>query len=42
MSMLLFAVIGAKINAGAAYWMLYIGYCAIKLSEAIKAARKRH
>lgn len=42
MSMILFALIGAKLNAGALYWAAFIIYCAVSLSAAIKSARGKH
>lgn len=35
MSIVLFAIIGAKIGAGAAYWICFGVYCAIKAVQAI-------
>lgn len=31
MQIVLFAILGAKIHAGAAYWICYAVYCAIKV-----------
>lgn len=41
MSTVLFAIIGATIEAGTAYWICFGGFCAVKLTKAIlKAAEK--
>ena len=40
MSIILFAIIGAKINAGVAYWICFGVYCAIHTFKAIKATIK--
>lgn len=41
MSIALFAIIGATIEAGTAYWICYGGFCAVKLTKAIvKSAEK--
>lgn len=31
MSIVLFAIIGATINAGTAYWICFSGFCVVKL-----------
>ena len=36
MGIVLFAIIGAQINAGNWYWICYALYCAISLYSAIK------
>lgn len=36
MSIVLFAIIGAQINAGFWYWCFFGGFCVIKLYNAIK------
>ena len=35
MSIVLFAIIGAHINAGIGYWICFGGYCLLKLVRAI-------
>ena len=35
MQIVLFAILGAKIHAGAAYWICYSVYCAMKLVFAL-------
>lgn len=35
MSIALFAIIGAKLGMGAAYWILYGVYCATKFAVAL-------
>lgn len=37
MSIALFAIIGATINAGTAYWLCFAGFCLLKLAKAIGA-----
>ena len=36
MGIILFAIIGAKINAGVGYWICFGMYCAFKLYNALK------
>jgi hypothetical protein len=36
MAIILFAIIGASINAGAWYWICFALYCAFTLYKAIK------
>lgn len=38
MSVVLFALIGAQINAGVAYWICFAVYCAIKLGVSVYKA----
>lgn len=40
MSMILFAIIGANIEAGAGYWICYGVYCAFYIGKAIYATIK--
>lgn len=40
MSIVLFAIIGASINAGPAYWICYGIFCLAKVSECVKSALK--
>lgn len=35
MQIVLFAILGAKMHAGAAYWICYAVYCAIKVCLAL-------
>ena len=42
MSMVLFAIIGAKINAGAGYWICYGIFCAIRVCKAFTETIKEH
>ena len=35
MSIVLFAIIGATIKAGTAYWICFSGYCALEVIEFI-------
>lgn len=36
MDIVLFAIIGATIKAGAAYWICFGAYCAMRVIKAIK------
>ena len=36
MAIVLFAIIGAKLHLGVAYWICFGAFCAIKLAQAIK------
>lgn len=41
MSIALFAIIGATIEAGAAYWICFGGFCAVRLIQGlVKVAEK--
>ena len=40
MGIALFAIIGAKINAGVWYWICFGVYCAFRLYDAIKETIK--
>jgi hypothetical protein len=40
MAIVLFALIGAAIDAGTAYWICFGVYCGIQLWKALKAAAK--
>ena len=40
MSIVLFAIIGATIDAGVAYWICFGCYCTIKVVNAIIEAKK--
>jgi hypothetical protein len=41
MSIVLFAILGATVKAGAGYWICFGGYCALKLLFAIASAYKQ-
>lgn len=38
MSIVLFAIIGAKIGAGTGYWICFGVWCAFRIAKAIKEA----
>lgn len=40
MAIVLFAIIGAQLQAGAGYWICYGIFCATKLAQAAKEASK--
>ena len=42
MSIALFAIIGATIEAGTAYWICFGGFCAVKLTKAIANVAKMY
>lgn len=42
MDIVLYALIGAHINAGVAYWICFSVYCAIRLARAIYKAVKEN
>ena len=42
MPIVLFAIIGAQINAGVGYWVCYGVYCAIQLGKAVYKTTKEY
>lgn len=42
MSIALFAIIGATIEAGTAYWICFGGFCAVKLTKGIVDVAKMY
>lgn len=41
MAIVLFAILGAKVGAGAGYWICYGLFCAIKLCKCLYEAYKK-
>lgn len=41
MAVVLFAILGATANAGAAYWICFGFYCALKLASIVYEASKK-